>query len=217
MLAERLRPLDEALAAVREVETAASRALGAANGEALRRESTLGARAVETARRRADLEALTAADHRRDGGGRSDNPFRQPYHADARRRAGRGERPGRAPDDASAPDRPAEPRGGRGVGDRVGPLEDPHRRAQRCRERRAVAAQRAGRTRPHDVRALRRHLRACRGRVLGLVHRSLRRRFGEAGPGRGGRGGRGWRGDRSRSRRAKNCKPSRSSPAANER
>lgn len=57
-LAERLRPLDAALAGMRAAETEANAALGTANEEALRREAALGARAVETARRRAEFEAL---------------------------------------------------------------------------------------------------------------------------------------------------------------
>jgi chromosome segregation protein len=57
-LAERLRPLDAALVAARRAEADASAAMHAANEEALRRESALGARAVETARRRADRDAL---------------------------------------------------------------------------------------------------------------------------------------------------------------
>ena len=57
-LTERLRPLDAALVAVRRAEAEASAAMNAANEEALRREAALGGRAVETARRRAEREAL---------------------------------------------------------------------------------------------------------------------------------------------------------------
>ncbi len=57
-LTERLQPLDATLAAVRWAEAEASATMNAANEEALRREATLGSRAVETARRRADRDAL---------------------------------------------------------------------------------------------------------------------------------------------------------------
>ncbi|MGN6564533.1 MAG: chromosome segregation protein SMC [Thermomicrobiales bacterium] len=57
-VAARLAPLDAALAAASRAEAEASAALGRANEEALRRESALGTRAVETARRRADFDAL---------------------------------------------------------------------------------------------------------------------------------------------------------------
>ncbi|MFN8517172.1 MAG: AAA family ATPase [Chloroflexia bacterium] len=57
-LAEQLRPLDAALVTARRAEAEASAAMHGANEEALRRESALGARAVETARRRADRDAL---------------------------------------------------------------------------------------------------------------------------------------------------------------
>ncbi len=57
-LDQHLQPLNATLAASREAEAQAIQALGAANQEALRAESVLGAKAVETARRRADLEAL---------------------------------------------------------------------------------------------------------------------------------------------------------------
>ncbi len=51
-------PLDAALAEARRAEATAAAATAAANEEALRRETAVGARAVETERRRGELDAL---------------------------------------------------------------------------------------------------------------------------------------------------------------